>query len=311
MMVVDFPYSRILAEPAADSARLPYVIGAMATPSHRGYAERLLASCRMHGLPLALFEVPAVHRSISPAAGDDLRFTKANFVSFLLQRHDRPVLYVDADCVFAQAPLLPLELIRQQADFAIFNWLAEEHTEAYCPVRLPVPEGGGALVTGRRFYRFQHSIDALSDSQLLCSGPVQWYSPGPAARLLLRRWQAVITRSPRSPDDKCLDLAFNNYPADGPALRVFWLDKSHARYAWWIYVKPVIDHPELPHSGGGFEPLEALDGQPRIHLDELREPRVEHIFPDDCLIDVATRTLLRLQDGEWRAVRTITEPLWL
>ncbi len=307
----DFPFLRALAEPPSGANTGPFVIGAMTTPSHRGFAERLFASCRAQGLPLALFEVPGVHRSISPNGNDDLRFTKANLVHFLLHRYDRPVLYLDADCVIAQPPVHFNGLLQAEADFAIFNWLAEEHTEAYFPVTAGIPGPDGAPLSGRRYYGFHHSIDAMSRTQLLCSGAVQWYANTVPARRLLQCWHGVIERAPRSADDKCLDFAFNNLAPQFPGLRVAWLDKSHARYAWWIYVRPVINHPELPHPGDGFAPLDEIDGRPRIHLPQLWEPGVDYVFPRDCLIDTETRTLLRLQDGAWRRVAQIESPLWL
>ena len=311
MSAPDFPFSRVLAEPPPGASTPPYVIGAMATPAYRRLAERLLMSCRVFGLPVALYEVPAVHRSISPAGCDDLRLTKPAFLQFLLRRYDRPILYLDADCVIVQPPARCAGFVGQRVDFAIFNWLATEHTETYYPVPKQVEAADGIHMTARRFYGFRHSIDAMSDTQLLCSGAVQWWADSVAASRLLRAWQGVIGRAPRSPDDKCLDLAFNNAPAGVPALRVAWLDKDYARVAWWIYVRPVIDHPDLPNPGTDFAALDALDGQPRIHADAVRPQRVQPVFPRDCLIDTEARTLLRLQDGAWRTVSSFDTPLWL
>ncbi len=282
----------------------------MMTPSHARFGARLAESCYRHSLPLALFEVPTVHRSISLQGSDDLRYTKANFVHFLLTRYGRPVLYVDVDCVIAQPPVHIREILFAQNDFAIFNWLTETHTEAYVPADLSRWEVFARADRPGRFYRFSHSIDVSTDSQLLCSGAVQWYNTTTAAALLLENWQAAIERAPRSADDKCLDFAFNNFPEQTP-LKAAWLDKHYARYAWWIYAQPVIDHPQMPFSGEGFVPLVELDGKPRIHQKALRPHSVSHVFPKDCLIDTETRTLMRLRDGAWHTVARFTTPLWL
>jgi tetratricopeptide (TPR) repeat protein len=274
----------------------------MMTPSYARCGERLAASCREHGLDLALFEVPTVHRSISPKGSDDLCYTKANFVQLLIERYDRPVLYLDVDCVIVERPDRIDRLLADHVDFAIYNWLAEEHTEAY--VRAEIEPYG-------RYYRFSHSIDERSDSQLMCSGAVQWYRNSAAARRLLGAWQSVLERAPGRADDECLDLAFNNQPPQSPPLRAVWLEKRYARYAWWIYERPVIDHPEFPGSGQGFVPLRELDGQPRIHAAALWRPQVAYWFPKDCLIDTQTRTLLRLHEGTWRPVGSWSTPLWL
>jgi hypothetical protein len=121
----------------------------------------------------------------------------------------------------------------------------------------------------------------------------------------------VIERSPGSADDKCLDFAFNNYSNSAGTLRAAWLEKSYARYAWWIYERPVIDHPELPHSGYGFVALDELDGKHRIYTDSVQQPSVNYVFPEDCLIDTQSRVLLRSDGGTWRPAGAVSIPLWL
>jgi hypothetical protein len=283
----------------------------MMTPSHARFGVRLADSCRARSLPLALFEVPTVHRSISVKGSDDPRYTKSHFIRFLLDRFERPVLYLDVDCVVAQHPARIDELLEARVDFAIFNWYAEEHTEAYVPTEVTLQDGAARRVTSNRFYRFSHSIDTRCERQLFCSGAVQWWNRTAPAVTLLEQWQRTIERSPGSADDHCLDLAFNNYPAGAAHLRSAWLPKAYARYAWWIYERPVIDHPQIPAPVDGFAPLLELDGQRRIYTQHLRRAEVEHVFPKDCLIDTRTRTMLRLGDQGWRAVAPFSTPLWL
>ncbi|HMK86871.1 MAG TPA: hypothetical protein VK437_13010 [Steroidobacteraceae bacterium] len=308
MLVPDLPFIRAVHEPPA-AERLRYVIGAMMTANHADYGERLAASCRAHSLPLALFELPAVHRSISRNGSGDLRCTKANFANFLLHRYGCPVLYVDVDCRIVQHPERIERLIAERVDFAIFNWLAEEHTEAYVPVSVPYWDGVARRVSQDRFYQFSHSIDFASETQLLCSGLVQWYANTEAARGLLARWQEVIERSPGSADDKCLDFAFNNHPSG--AMKVHWLEKRYARYAWWIYERPVIDHPQQPYSGEGFVPIEEMDGRRRVYVESLERRQVPYVFPKDCLIDTETRKLYRMHQNAWREAGAVSVPLWL
>ena len=283
----------------------------MMTPSHARFGERLSTSCRAHSLPLALFEVRNVHRSISVEGSDDPRYTKARFIRFLLDRFELPVLYLDVDCVVVRYPALIDGLLAAEVDFAIFNWLAEEHTEAYVRAEVSVGESSAGGMTRDRFYRFSHSIDSICDRQLLCSGAVQWWNRTPAAYGLLEQWQGVIERSPGSADDKCLDHAFNNCPAGAPLMRAAWLPKGYARVAWWIYEQPFIDHPEIPAPAKGFVPLDELDGKRRIYTQSLRQPEVAYVFPKDCLIDTQTRTLLRLNNRVWRPVARFSTSLWL
>jgi hypothetical protein len=311
MPAQEFRFLRAVCEP---DARLDarFVIGAMFTPNYSKVAERLWTSCRAHSLPVALFEVPEVHQSISPRGGHDPAYTKANFIRFVLERYARPVFYLDADCVLAQRPTLIDDLLASHIDFAAFNWLAEEHTEAYLPARVLVKEGGASRVTLDRFYQFSFSVDWMSEALLICSGAVLWFNTTPGAELLLAQWQRVVERAPpRSADDQCLDFAFNHYPSEGPALRTRWWDKSYVRYGWWIYVRPVIDHPHLPLGVRAFEPLEWLDGAPRVDDRRLEQRTVSYIFPRDCLIDTETRQLVRPHEGQLLPVGTISHPLWL
>jgi len=305
------PPVRAVLEPGPDVEDAPYVIGAMMTASHARFGARLSDSCRAQSLPLALYEVPAVHRSISVKGTDDLRYTKPSFIRYLLDRFERPVLYLDADCVVVQRPARIDELLAAQVDFAIFNWLAEEHTEAYVRAEVAAPDSPTPRVSGGRFYRFSHSIDSMSDTQLLCSGAVQWWNRTAPAMALLEQWQRVIGRASGCADDKCLDYAFNNYPPGEGPLRAAWLDKSHARYGWWIYQRPVIDHPEVPAPSTGFVPLDELDGKRRIYPQLLRQHEVAYVFPRECLIDTQTRTLLRLSSRGWHPVGPFSTPLWL
>ena len=306
---LEFPFLRAVYEPQGVAGVANYVVGAMMTPDHAHFGERLAASCRSRALPLALFEVPAVHRSISVLGTGDPRYTKANFVHFLLGRYKCPVLYVDVDCEIVQEPVLMNDLAARKVDFAIFNWFAEEHTEAYVPAVIDSQDS--SVSSSGRFYRFSHSIDVVSQTQLLCSGAVQWYNDTDAARHLLGAWQSVIERAPGRADDKCLDLAFNNYLTEAPKLKTAWLEKRYARYAWWIYERPIIDHPEFPSSGDGFVQLDELEGKPRFHRHLLRQTSVDYVFPKDCLIDSQTRTIFRFDNGTWRPVGPVSTPLWL
>ena len=102
-----------------------------------------------------------------------MRYTKANFVQFLLERYQRPVLYMDADCVVAQPPTRVDEWLARNVDFAIFNWLAEEHTESYVRADIKVQDGPVERFVPDRFYRFSHSIDLISQTQC-CSAAARF-----------------------------------------------------------------------------------------------------------------------------------------
>ncbi|HEY4075606.1 MAG TPA: hypothetical protein VGM26_01615 [Rhizomicrobium sp.] len=241
IMRLDFtPPYRLWAH--REVAGAPYVVCAMFTGDYRDKAERLQASLIPLGLEYAIYEVTAVHRSISERGTDDALFSKPQFINFLLDQFAKPVLYVDADVFFHRAPALLASL---NADFAICNWLASDSTDAW----VPVP--GQNVVSGRppRYWAFSHAIDDWSETQLICSGCVQWWAPTSPARALLHRWNIALAIYPYAQDDHCLDVAFNFRPPDD--LRATWLPKEYARLAFWIFNDPIIGHPELPAPARG------------------------------------------------------------
>jgi len=280
----------------------------MYTEKYAWLGNRLLRSCERLGLPLALFEVPTVHRSISIHGTDDAAYTKANFIRFVMERYDKPVLYVDADCVFERYPEMVLSLLDQQVDFAIFNWLAEEHTEAYFPVRISLQ---GEHAESGRYYRFGLSVDLHSQDQLMCSGMAQVYNNTRPARDLLAMWHGFVLRNPGYSDDQCLDFVYNNRCDALPGLRVRWLDKGYARCAYWIYTQPVINHPEIPHTNQGFAYLEKIGDSPRIDMDKVEKRVTQYVFPRNCIIDTWEKRLLLTKGNRVVAVVPSPSELWL
>lgn len=223
----------------------PFIVCAMFSKGYQEKAERLLASLLPLRLEYAIYEVPAVHRSVSLKGVDDLSLSKPQIIAFALDQFKKPVLYVDADTCFRGMPALFTSL---RDDFAIYNWLAGDCTDAW----VPVPGQKVLPGTPPRYWTFSHAIDDWSQTQLICSGCVQWWAP--SARTLLDRWYDVIAAHPRAQDDHCLDVAFNYRPPDN--LRFTWLSKQYGRYAFWIFDEPVIDHPEFPApASGGFDSI--------------------------------------------------------
>jgi len=283
----------------------------MFTPSHAHVAERLAQSLRELSLPHALFEVPTVHRSISPKGSPDPVYAKANFISHLLSRSKGPVLYVDIDVVFRKHPDLLFAQIAAGADFAIFNWLACARTDSYAPIHLSTP--GVSAQAQPRFFRYSHQIAGLSNDQLICSGAVAAWANTPAAQCLLADWFSTVVGHPGTEDDKCLDFAFNNpsQPADRSALHTFWLPKNFARYAFWIFDEPIIDHPDFPYSGGGWSEIKDPNGRQRVYLHRLAAAQEHFAFPRDCILDTQTRLIHRFQNQKLTPVGRIDLPLWL
>jgi hypothetical protein len=295
---------------AMPSAGDPMLIVGMFTASHVATAQRLLASLRRFSLPHALFEVPIVHRSISPKGTPDLTYTKANFIWHAIQMVERPVLYLDVDTVIRHKPELIFRLIAEGHDFAILNWLAQDNNDAYMPVVLDPARGSKNPQT--RFFRYSHHIDLLSNDQMVCSGAVELWGPTPAAAALLAGWHETIHAQPGVPDDQCLDFAFNNRIGGWQkTLRPYWLPKPYARYAWWIFDEPIIDHPDFPYSGTGQPEINDPSGRQRLYVDRAALRRTPPRIPRDCIIDTKTGELLRIQNKSLVPFGRAPQKIWV
>jgi hypothetical protein len=206
-----------------------------------------------------------------------------------------PVLYIDCDCVFRAEPKRIRALLANGVDFAVYNWLADEHTDAFNPV-YPMSSTDDARPTQSRFYGFRHAIDWFAPDQLICSGAVQFYSNAPAALALLDTWGKTIREFHGAPDDHCLDRAFNFLRPAARDWRWTWLDKGYARYLWWIYVRPIIDHPQLPAQGdpAAVNILGPVSNSPLRWNKDRAEMRVDgRLFLRDSIIDADRRLILR------------------
>ena len=282
-----------------------FLVASMYTASYAHRAERLRASCENLELPYVLQEVPTIHNSISASGSADLCYTKANLIHSLLSRYGRPILYVDADCVFRSYPALIDEFLAGGTDFAIFNWAADPDNEAFFPVDV---RSGGKIFHGR-FYAYSHRVGSYSQTQLLCSGCVQLYKRSPGVDALLERWQHTIQKFPGTADDSCMAFAFNNRGAQFPAIRSQWLPKEYVRRAFWIYVKPVIDHPDLDVPGRGLPSIpDGPEGK------EFYRERVENIperFSESCIIDIQERMICVAVDGKLTVVGPTDWEFWV
>jgi len=287
----------------------PYLVGSMFTAGYASKAERLAASCEKFGLPYVMHEVPAVHRSIHARGTDDLSFTKANLIHHLLESYRKPVLYIDADCELELRPELMGELVRSGCDFAIYNWLADERTDTFGPIAVKM--GADAEPVRDRFFRFRMSIDWFSTRQLICSGLVQFYGNSAAAQSLLSEWHHNVAAFPQSGDDVCLSFTYNNLGARAEALKTRWLPKAYARYIWWIYEKPVINHKDYPQPASHFVPIEDPAGRKWVYDALVERRKIERLFPKDCVIDTQDRMVCKLVDGRVIPVKPTELRFWV
>ena len=291
-----------------------FLVAAMYTDSYAEKAARLRASCERFGLPHEIRRLPAVHQSISRSGTPDLTGTKPRFILEVLAKSGKPVLYVDADCEFRSAPVLIGELLAGGTEFAIYNLAADRNTEAYVPAPIVMgsPDGvvGGDAGRGPRFFQFGWKFSYYDPTQLLCSGAVQLYAGTPAARRLLEEWQRTIESFPQAADDFSLCYAYNNRGVDLAGLRASWLPKPYARYAWWIHVEPVIDHPEFAADATHFTPIEGPGGRMPFYHERAELLDNPPVFPPDCIIDVHKRRLLTIENKAIAREEPIDREFW-
>jgi hypothetical protein len=200
----------------------------MFTKKYEHYYKRLKLSCIDHNLPVAFYELPAVHHSVTISGTDDPRFTKQNFILSCLDRYKHPIVYLDIDTVICQYPYL-FDLI--DTDLAIYNWLADIENTAYN-------------------YSKQHNayipineIRHYSQEQLVSTGPVSFWKPTDSSKMLLSKVIDFLAITPYASDDHAIDIMFNFRDFD---ITYTWLPKEYVRFPWHPHVKPVILHPDWP-----------------------------------------------------------------
>jgi len=253
-----------------------FMVCGMYTENYAEKALRLQNSLEKFGLSYALYRIPSIHSSISRHGKVDSTFNKPKFIANMMSRYKLPILYLDSDCTLEGEPKLIYDLVSQGYDFGIFNWLSKERTDAYTSVNLPGFEEN-------RFYKYSHGCYEFDENQLRVSGAVQFWGNTELSKLLLISWDEVIALNPNTADDICLDYTFNNN-INKKLIKSFWLPKNYARYAFWIFDKPIINHPDMPDQGAQFKWINLREGE--ILFDEntlQKKPQIFYIPPNTLL----------------------------
>ena len=217
---------------------------------------------------------------------------------------DKNILYLDVDLQIVDYPKDLVNVSDEQYDFAIYNWLNDEHNEAY----VPISKKHQVENSHSHLYVFSHRVDYRSKTQLICSGGVQFYKNSDSAKRLLKEWQYVMAEAPYSADDECLDLAYNNFKATD--LKSFWLDKSYIRLPWWPHVKPVILHPEWTRAYAR-PPLPEYPNRRHFYPERCELRSTPYYFPPDCIIDTKNSLLRKMENSQLVNIRKIGQRFWI
>jgi len=267
-----------------------FIVCAMATTHQEIYsqqANRLFSSCQKYHIPCVIYSVPKVHQSTSLKGSNDPAYTKANFIYYILEKYPNAyIFYVDADVLFMAYPEITAYLIENNIDFAVYNWLSAEHNEKYIPIDPKDPEY-------QHLYFYFGVCAYYSTKQLICGGCCQIYRNSKQARNLLQNCFNMNCLYPDLPDDEILDYTYNNFILDKTDCTVFWLDASYCRCYWWIYVKPVVLHPDI-HSSVDRIHVTELNNLKRAYFDKCEQrTQTTHppILPIDWIINVKNKQL--------------------
>lgn len=290
-----------------DRAGSDFLVCAMFTESHIEMARRLAQSLGSLDISHSIFQVPFVHSSTTPKGEKDAVYAKANFILHVLEKTERPVLYVDCDCVVLKYPTLINEIISQGCDFAIFNWLTSERSDAYAPYRLPLE--GSEL---KRYYGYSHQYDLLSNDQLVCSGAVQFWGQTESAKHLLTSWRETVQNNPLTPDDISLDFTFNNDLSHfHKSLKPYWLPKNYVRYPFWIFDEPTISHPDFPLVIHEWKDIDDAAGRMRFYPARMQLKEKKYHIEPGYFLDTYTGDILNQRGDHFVIVGSVKAKYWL
>lgn len=205
-----------------------YIVCSMLTKNYYKFYNRFKLSCIDHDLPLAIYEIPEIHYSITMSGSSDIRFSKHNFILSCLERYNCPIVFLDIDLVVCQFPYIFDSIT---TDFAIYNWLADIENTTY------------VFDPNKKVYVPNHEIRYYSEEQMIGTGPVHYWRPTDPVKELLTRLGLYLTNTPYASDDHMIDVFFNFRDFD---ITYTWLPKEYVRFPWHPHVKPVILHPDWP-----------------------------------------------------------------
>lgn len=278
-----------------------FITCGMFTETHIHFAKRLVESLNKFKMPHAVYLVPDIHASISPKGRLDSEFNKPNFIKNCIKAHNQNILYIDVDCVIQEYPALISDFEKEKVDFAILNWLKLEDNQCFTPVK---------SLDG--YYMFSNSIDFLSDEQLICSGAVQYWAKTNESISLLHSWQEIVILNPNVQDDWSLDYTFNNKcSSDHAKLKTEWLEKKYCRYAWWIFDKPIINHPDIPFSGARSEEIVDKEGRQRVNVKYLFRKKMQRLLRENEIIDTNRKLIIDVNGDVPFVSRALNNQFWL
>lgn len=190
---------------------------------YRRYAVRLAQSCETHGFSHSIIKLPDQGRWVMNVA------MKGSFIHLMMQKHERPLLWIDADAEIVNGNEVRnglLELSVNEYDFAIrgepcgqrYRAVGWDHT-------FPMPTSWPPDLRPRRF-----------------NTGTMWFNQTDGAKRLVKLWRDRAIESPRSYQQHLLQTAWADANAEYPIKTKWWpqswcrIERMHKK------TKPLINH---------------------------------------------------------------------
>jgi len=290
--------------------RQKFIVLSFYTKNFINKASRLADSLTALNLNHKIYEIPEIHYSKSNKGSNNLKYSMPNLILNILDEVQMPVLYVDSDIVFIKEPIIFFSFQKKNIDFAIYNFLEDMDNEGYLPQAIKIRENNKTLE--KDFYFTKVSVPLVNspkhEKQLLSAGAVAYFSNSKASIDLLKLWLENIQKYPKAVDDQTLDYTYNLI-FDRKRISSQWLAKEYCRYNFWIFVDPIINHPdELTYRPeDNFDNLTKKKRYNREHI--LK--RINAKIDKNHFIDIDKKLILKIINNKIEIVKKFNDQIFL
>ena len=288
-----------------------FIVVSFFTKSYKDKADKLINSLNKFNINYKIFEIPTIHYSKSNKGSDDINYCMPKLIMKALSRFRLPILFIDCDMEIVQKPELFYRLDEKKIDFAIYNWLEDSDNDGYLPLKLNINTSEGKIE--KTYFINKVNVKLLNHSekekQLFSSGAVAYFSNSDLSNKLLKDWYKNIEKYPQLPDDQILDYTFNFTFDKKNKLKIEWLSKNYCRVYWWIFTKPIINHPDNV-SHREKDNFYKITGKKRFKIENTIKRETSKI-PSDLIIDINEKKLLKIKNGKIFIIKNFKEKTYV
>ena len=288
-----------------------FIVISFFTKSYKDKADKLINSLNKFNINYKVFEIPTIHYSKSNKGSDDINYCMPKLIMKALSRFRLPILFIDCDMEIVQKPELFYRLDEKKIDFAIYNWLEDNDNDGYLPLKLNINTSEGKIE--KTYFINKVNVKLLNHSekekQLFSSGAVAYFSNSDLSNKLLKDWYKNIEKYPQLPDDQILDYTFNFTFDKKNKLKIEWLSKNYCRVYWWIFTKPIINHPDNV-SHREKDNFYKITGKKRFKIENTIKRETSKI-PSDLIIDINEKKLLKIKNGKIFIIKNFKEKTYV